>query len=217
MVAVAVIVVPSFEELVPPQRPLLLAYALRLTRDRALAEDIVQETLVKALEAWSRFQLPSSCSPEAVIRGWLYRIVHNEFISSCRRRSRWGEEELQEWDATVEHAQEEPGYSDEVVAAMGALDADQRRVIHMVSVEGLSYQETAVALGVPIGTVMSRLSRARRKLEAMLTEYAESSYRLRRQGAGEDTNRLEPAETPEPEADSVDCVVSGLDAEQLVG
>jgi RNA polymerase sigma-70 factor (ECF subfamily) len=148
----------------------LYARALRMTRSREDAEDLVQETLVRACGAFHRF---SGEHPKA----WLHRIMTNTFINGYRARQRdplimlvGGTDELppsgqpgaaprdtQSAETLVLERIPAP----EVVAALGRLPAEFRRALLLTDVEGLSCRETAQVMGTPIGTVMSRLHRAR--------------------------------------------------------
>lgn len=133
-------------------------YARSLTRDDHLADDLVQDALLRALEKRSSFR------PDGSRKGWLLTIVHNIFISGLRRRKaeasrdeRFAETLL----GRLEPEQEQVAYLNHVARAFAALPEHQRDVLHLVAVEGLSYQQVARILDIPIGTVMSRLSRAR--------------------------------------------------------
>jgi len=142
----------------------LRRYARALTRDHAAADDLVQEALLRAIERAGTYRSGGS------LRAWLAGILHNCFISGRRRQA--AEARRDETFAGLHETAGQEG--DQEHAAQLALVADrfyglpepQRSVIHLVAVEGLSYQEAASALGVPIGTVMSRLSRARAALRA---------------------------------------------------
>lgn len=156
--------------------PELFAAALRYARDRRDAEDLVQETLLRAFAAWERFEAGTNC------RAWLYRILVNSFISECRRISRdrrWATidepviaNERQNATLDPERLLLEATLADEVVAALAGLPEDFRRVVVLADLEGLSYREVALHIGCPVGTVMSRLHRARRLLEEQLGSYA---------------------------------------------
>ena len=142
----------------------LRRYARALTRDDAAADDIVQDALVRAIERSDTFR------PGASLRAWLASIVHNVFVSTRRREAA----EARRDEAFADLRPAAPDSGDQEHAAQLASVADgfhalpeaQRAVLHLVAVEGLSYQEAAAALDVPIGTIMSRLSRARAALRA---------------------------------------------------
>lgn len=152
--------------------PSLRRVARRLTRDDDEAEDLLQETAVRAHRFAAQFRAGTSAS------AWLHRILRNAFASRYRKRRR--EREVIE-RARVEGALPEPrtrdgdephivaaSLSDEVAKALAALHPEFRAVLTLVIVDGLSYREAADALGCPIGTVMSRLHRARAAMLAQL-------------------------------------------------
>ncbi len=141
--------------------PRLIRYALALTRNREAAEDLVHDALVRAYDNHAGFRSDGN------LRAWLLSIVHNAFIDDQRRRE--SEDRriagLAEIARTHEPAaQEHAATLNEVALAFADLSPEQRAVLHLIVVEGLSYQEAGEALGVPIGTIMSRLSRARAAL-----------------------------------------------------
>lgn len=160
-----------FRELVLPELDVLLRVARRLTRNPADAEDLVQDTLVRAYRSIDRFD---GRHP----RAWLLTILRNGFLNTVRRTR----PDLLD----VEAAQQLPGRGDDaridgtehqalagqfdplVREAVSSLSAKHRAVIALVDLDGLSYQEAADLLGVPIGTVMSRLHRARGRIRARL-------------------------------------------------
>ncbi len=136
-------------------------YARSLTRDESAADDIVQDALIKALKKRDTFRAGGST------RGWLLAIVHNVFVSTRRREraeanrdARFAEEMIDR----LEPDQEYSAYLSEIAQAFAALPEHHRAVLHLVAIEGQSYQAAATILDLPIGTVMSRLSRARATL-----------------------------------------------------
>jgi RNA polymerase sigma-70 factor (ECF subfamily) len=145
----------------------LRRYARALTRDEAAADDLVQESLLRAIERAGTYR------PGGSLRAWLAGIVHNRFVSGRRRQA--AEARRNETlagirgEAVLDGEQEHAAQLALVAARFDALPDQQRAVLHLVAVEGLSYQEAATALDVPIGTVMSRLSRARAALRAAET------------------------------------------------
>jgi RNA polymerase sigma-70 factor (ECF subfamily) len=152
----------------------LYGTAVRLTRDKTDAEDLVQEAIMRAWAFWDRFQSGTNG------RAWIHRILMNTFINGYRRRKRerdvLGQVRLQiskkpQWTHDNERRARE-GLSDEVEAALAALPEDFRSVVLLVDGNGLSYKEAAEALDCPIGTVMSRLHRARKRLQEDLRRYA---------------------------------------------
>ncbi len=144
--------------------PSLRRYARALTRDETAADDLVQDALLLAIERNDTFR------PGGSLRAWLASIVHNRFISDQRRRRAETQRDAALADVATEQAraghQESALLLADLAARFAGLPEAQRSALHLVAVEGLSYQETATALGVPIGTIMSRLSRARATLRA---------------------------------------------------
>jgi RNA polymerase sigma-70 factor (ECF subfamily) len=150
--------------------------ALRYARDEKDAEDLVQETLLRAFAAWDHFQQGTNC------RAWLFRILLNNYINEYRRvnkERRWVNRNdplvspTRRWAARdPEGALVEALLADEVVCALKDLPEEFRNVVILTDLHGLSYREVADRLSCPIGTVMSRLYRARRLLERSLGDYA---------------------------------------------
>jgi len=141
--------------------PVLRRYARALTRDEAAADDLVQDALLRAYERADTFQRDRS------LRTWLLAIVHNQFISGVRRLRAEQRRDAAIADIQLDRSgadQEIKVYLAQIAARFDALPEPQRAVLHLIAVEGLSYQEAADTLGVAIGTVMSRLSRARAAL-----------------------------------------------------
>jgi len=154
----------------------LYATALRLTRRSAEAEDLVQETVMRAYSSFERFEPGTNC------RAWIFRILMNTFINGYRRRRRERVLFDTSLDGTfLEHTARAPGrvdvadlaLDDEVERALDELPEEYRSVVLLVDVSDLSYKEVAMVLGCPLGTVMSRLHRARRALQRRLAGYAE--------------------------------------------
>ncbi len=147
----------------PQLLPRLWRFALRLTRNAQDAEDLVQRTCLRALERRAQWQ------PGTALLSWLFAIEHsiwlNELRSAQRRRtgSLDGEQALPAMDEAVSNTgnPEQRLHYRQVVVAVEALPEAQRVVMLLVAVEGLSYREAAEVLDIPIGTVMSRLARAR--------------------------------------------------------
>lgn len=163
--------------------------ALRMTRDPVEAEDLVQDTYLKAVRSAGRYR------EGAGVRAWMFRILTNAYIDRYRRRMRTPETvELTEsggiYDAFLESREERAPdapwtdaeldvflwrfVGDEVKAALESLPPAFRLVVILRDVEGFSYREIADILGVPVGTVMSRLFRARRALQERLAAHARS-------------------------------------------
>ena len=185
----------------------LRRYARSLTRDESQAEDLVQDTLVRAYERRGSFRSGGN------LRGWLLSILHNTFIDG-RRRHVAELRRLEQAAAFAETAappeQESRVGSSRSRPPSCSLPDEQRAALHLVAIEGLSYQEAADALKIPVGTLMSRLGRAR----AALRGFEAGS----RPGAAARKQASEPAHrrrirclTPSPKADLLAYVDDQLD------
>lgn len=143
--------------------PRLRRYARALVGDRAEADDLVQDTLERA---WSKFTLWRRTSD---VRAWLFSIMHNLHIDQVRR-PRLATEALanEALDVSVRGEQEDALAVRDIDAALRLLPDEQREVLLLVAIEQLTYDEVAKTLGIPVGTVMSRLSRGREKLRAVM-------------------------------------------------
>jgi RNA polymerase sigma-70 factor (ECF subfamily) len=146
--------------LIEPHIPALRRYAWALLRDEAAADDLVQDCLERALARWQLRRRDGN------LRAWLFTILHNRFISDRRRDARRGIPlPLEEGSEAASASDSEAGVARrDLLDALALLPEEQRAVVLLVGVEDLSYEDAAQALGVPIGTVMSRLSRGREKL-----------------------------------------------------
>jgi RNA polymerase sigma-70 factor (ECF subfamily) len=171
-----------FEQEVMPHVHTLFGAALRLTRSFCEAEDLVQETCLKAFRSFSQFEVGTNC------KAWLFRILTNTFINKYRRKVK--EKEIldnefrnvngKEGDATEHfgkgHTPEsdfaDRFLSDEVLKALEKVPVDFRMVVVLSDIYGYSYKEIAKRVDIPIGTVMSRLFRGRRLLQEQLFDYA---------------------------------------------
>ncbi len=140
--------------------PALRRYASALLRDRQEVDDLVHECLVRALERLHTLR------NHAEMRPWLFAIMHNLYVSRFRRKQVQGQPLSTDAGQalSVHPRQEEHLRAQDVMRAVGRLPEDHRAVLLLVTVEDLSYAETAQVLGVPIGTVMSRLARARERV-----------------------------------------------------
>ncbi|MBO6783492.1 MAG: sigma-70 family RNA polymerase sigma factor [Alphaproteobacteria bacterium] len=149
-------------DLVEPHIPSLRRYALVLLRhDETRADDLVQDCLVRALSRWHLWKRPGN------LRAWLFTILHNIYVNDvARAAARPDVVEIQDYfpAMAVPANQTDRVRLREVVSAIQALPDNQRQTLLLVTMEGFSYEETADITGVPIGTVMSRLSRARDKV-----------------------------------------------------
>jgi RNA polymerase sigma-70 factor (ECF subfamily) len=143
--------------------PRLRRYARALIGDRYAADDLVQDTLERA---WNKFYL---WRPGSDLRAWLFAIMHNVFVNQARRRRYEIEQPMEEMPPIpVRATQSEQLELQDVDRALRNLPAEQREVVLLVVVEQLTYGEVSRALDIPIGTVMSRLSRARERLRVSL-------------------------------------------------
>ncbi|MFC7456502.1 sigma-70 family RNA polymerase sigma factor [Brachybacterium sp. GCM10030267] len=176
--------------------------ALRMTRNPHDAEDLVQETFMKAFRARDRF------TPGTNMRAWLYRIMTNSYISTYRQKQRrpqeaWNEN-VEDWQLAEVASHTSSGLrsaeaealdhlpDSAVKDALSELREDYRLAVYLADVEGFAYKEIAEIMDTPIGTVMSRLHRGRRQLRDMLSGYAYRSGFLRADpsaaaGADDDT------------------------------
>ena len=155
---------PERRNAIAAEVPRLTRYACALIRDRREADDLVHDCVVRALANLSSWR--DGDSP----RKWLFTIMHNIHIDQMRARKRSPvhvELEEQHQSASVVHPSDDVTRS-EINAAMAALPLEQRQCVLLVGLEGLTYAEAADVLGVPAGTIMSRLSRGRERLRDLL-------------------------------------------------
>lgn len=243
----------EFERACLPFQRELMDYATRLTRSRAAAQDITQTTYLRAWQAWPDFRVENEASAYTCIRGWLYKICVNVFRGLYRQMVRHGALLSEHAPDTLDNLHggsdvsdprrevwNEPpatrdaalaSLSDEVLGALDALDTGQREVVERADFLGWTYKDIAKALSIPIGTVMSRLHRARRTLAEVLAEYASDQYGIRRAAeapqpmlesprcrAGKDAPALHAPALREAQPDRVHGVMSdALDQPELVG
>ena len=175
----------EFEETALEYLTPLFNLALNLTRNRKDAEDLVQETYLRAYRFFGSYQ------PGTQIKAWLFRILRNTFINRYRaQKVRPDEVDFSKVELAYERVVDEQflqanrpvspeealmsGVLDEEIeTAMARLPEEYRSVVILALVEDLSYKEIASALSIPLGTVMSRLHRGRKLLQAQLLEYAQ--------------------------------------------
>jgi RNA polymerase sigma-70 factor (ECF subfamily) len=154
--------------LIEPVIPLLRRYARTFVRDAGAADDLVQDTLERAVSRWHQRR------SDGDTRTWLFTILHNLAVNHLRRAARRGRElpldNAGESDVAMRSTQEDALRHDDILEAVGQLPDDQRGVLLLVSLEDVSYAEAARILGIPIGTVMSRLARARARLLKLVEE-----------------------------------------------
>lgn len=152
------------EALLEPLIPALRRYAYALVRDHDAADDLVQDTLERALSRWALRR------SDGDLRAWLFTIQRNLHVSALRQDRRRGVHvELDESTTPSTAApQESGGEVQDILAALDQLPEEQKSLLLLVGVEDLSYDDAAKVMGVPIGTVMSRLSRGRQRLRGLL-------------------------------------------------
>jgi RNA polymerase sigma-70 factor (ECF subfamily) len=142
--------------------PNLRAFALSLTQSAQHSDDLVQDTLVKALSNLDKFEMGTN------LRAWLFTILRNSFYNEIRYKKYHQTASLDEIDPgamDLRATQEKYIEFQDVLKGLGRLVPEQREAIILIAAEGLSYEEAAAICKCPVGTVKSRLSRARRRLE----------------------------------------------------
>ena len=175
----------TFAEDAMPLMDGLYSAAMRMTRNAADAEDLVQETYLKAFNAYERFETGTN------LKAWMYRILTNSYINAYRKKQRRPDEsdiddiedlylyrrlggaESAVLSRSAEDELLEMFGEDEVKLALEDLPEHYRMPILLADVEGFAYKENAEILDVPIGTVMSRLHRGRKQLQKRLYSFAE--------------------------------------------
>jgi RNA polymerase sigma-70 factor, ECF subfamily len=193
--------------------PALYSAALRMTRNPADAEDLVQETYLKAFRGFGGFQEGTN------LKAWLYRILTNSYINQYRAKKRRPDEtELDEVEdlylyrrlGGLEAAQAGRSAEDELMDwftdaevkdAIESLPDQFRMAVLLADVEGFSYKEIAEILDIPIGTVMSRLHRGRKALQKQLYDYATQRGLVPREGGASASSEPEPAVVGERTSD----------------
>jgi len=150
--------------LIEPHIPALRRYAFALLRDRDRADDLVQDTLERALSRWLLRRADGD------VRAWLFTILRNLHVSTWRRDRRHGTAvTIDEMTMSTVAARQDIALEvHDVLAALNQLPEEQKSLLLLVGVEDFSYEDTARILGIPLGTVMSRLSRARQRLRSVV-------------------------------------------------
>lgn len=171
----------SFEQICVPLRARMVAYAHRRTGDRQRAEDIVHDALIRAYEAWPRWRRSPKFRRDAdAACAWLYRCVANVANNAYEREQHFRRivVDLDQEAFCEQSLNDEDDLSDEVRIAMASLLPHQREVVEMIYIEGLSVADVARALTISVGTVGSRLTRARKTLKESLSKYAKANYHI---------------------------------------
>jgi RNA polymerase sigma factor (sigma-70 family) len=154
--------------LLEPLIPALRRYARSFAKDKSGADDLVQDTLERAVSRWYQRRADGDA------RAWVFSILHNLAISGLRQAGRRGQhlplDDAHESDVAVPFAQEDGLRRRDILTALSQLPEDQRGVLLLVSVEDMSYAQVARILDLPIGTVMSRLARARSHLRKLMED-----------------------------------------------
>lgn len=172
----------EFEKEVIPHMSAMYNFALRMTADEEDAQDLVQETLMKAYRFFDSFEKGTNC------KAWLFRILKNSFINKYRKTAKEPNkidyDEIKDFYNIIKEESADPNdlesqlfgevLDDDITGALQRIPADFRAVVVLCDIEGLTYEEIAEMVGCPVGTVRSRLHRGRKLLKDSLQDYARS-------------------------------------------
>ena len=170
----------DFEKEAVPHMNSVYNFALRMTGDADDADDLVQETFLKAFRFFDKFERGTNC------KAWLFRILKNSFINDYRKQTKEPDkvdyEDIQNFYETIKSDEIDSSHyehdaftnllDDEISKAIAKLPEDFRTVIILNDIEGFTYEEIADFVDIPVGTVRSRLHRARKMLYSQLYDYA---------------------------------------------
>ena len=192
----------AFYEEAVPHLDALYATALRLTKNEDDAHDLVQETMLKAFRYFDKYERGTNC------KAWLFKIMTNTFINRYRKQQKRREflvdEDFRPLQERAESPQENPFvgdfhgeshmyhklFGDEVRVALEEIPVDFRMVVLLADLQDFAYKEIAEIMDCPIGTVMSRLYRGRRMLQARLRDYAERQGVIASEGGEDESDNL---------------------------
>ncbi|MEO8232954.1 MAG: sigma-70 family RNA polymerase sigma factor [Ignavibacteriota bacterium] len=178
----------EFERQAVPHMDALYNYAVKMTGDSDDASDLIQETYLKAFRFWEKFEQGTNC------KAWLFRIMKNTFINTYRKNAKEPDkvdyEEIENFYENIKPSSTDSAHlekdiydsllDDELSSAISSLPEDFRTVIILCDIEGYSYDEIADFVDVPVGTVRSRLHRARKMLFTKLHKYASDKGYLKK-------------------------------------
>lgn len=198
----------DFESEIMPHQSALQNFALKMTNDLENAEDLVQDTLLKAFRFFDRFEKGTNA------KAWLFQIMKNSFINNYRKTSKEPNkvdyEDVQNFYENIQASEIKSSHSigdafsdildDEIATALSVLPDDFRTIVFLSDIEGYTYEEIADFMDCPVGTVRSRLHRARKMLYALLYQYAQN-------------HGLVEAETENLKQNSTKLVLDGLKLE----
>jgi RNA polymerase sigma-70 factor, ECF subfamily len=188
----------DFDNEIVPHMNALRSFALKMTNDLDESEDLVQDTLLKAFRFFDKFEKGTNA------KAWLFQIMKNSFINNYRKHASEPEkvdyEDVQNFYENIKADQVKSSHfqgdafsdvlDDELATALSVLPDDFRTIVFLSDIEGYTYEEIADFLDCPIGTVRSRLHRARKMLYAILYQYAEKRGYVKTFGKKKITNKI---------------------------